>query len=182
MIFKLWVSSYMSENFFLWTCGGGGHLFFFFGNHIAIVPWEKMWKRYIAASLFIHSFCPDDVFACCRCLWRRSLQLYIFDSEVLLDFGIIIKSVQWSKLLRVCVRTCLVTQSCPTLCDPMSCSSPDPSVCGIFQARILEWVASSYSRGSSRSRDQTRVSCVSCIGRQILYHCTTWEAQIVTRK
>ena len=120
MIFKLWVSSYMSENFFLWTCGGGGHLFFFFGNHIAIVPWEKMWKRYIAASLFIHSFCPDDVFACCRCLWRRSLQLYIFDSEVLLDFGIIIKSVQWSKLLRVCVRTCLVTQSCPTLCDPES--------------------------------------------------------------
>ena len=41
---------------------------------------------------------------------------------------------------------------------------------GIFQARILEWAAISYSRGSSQPRDQTRVSC---IGRQILYHCAT---------
>jgi len=46
----------------------------------------------------------------------------------------------------------------------------------ILQARIPEWVAISYSRGSSRLRDQTRVFCVSCIGRQILDHCTTWAA------
>ena len=42
------------------------------------------------------------------------------------------------------------------------------------QARILELVAISFSRGSSRSRDQTRISCVSCICRWILYHCVTW--------
>ena len=48
------------------------------------------------------------------------------------------------------------------------------SVHGIFQARILEWVAISFSRGSSQPRDQT---CISCIDRWILYHCTTWEAQ-----
>ena len=42
-----------------------------------------------------------------------------------------------------------VTQSCPTLCDPMDCSLPGSSVHGIFQARILEWVAISFSRGSS---------------------------------
>ena len=51
-----------------------------------------------------------------------------------------------------------VTQSCPTLCDPMDCSLPDSSVHGIFQARILEWVAISFSRGSSQPRDRTRVS------------------------
>ena len=42
---------------------------------------------------------------------------------------------------------CLATQSCPTLCDPMDCSPPGSSVHGIFQARILEWVAMAFSRG-----------------------------------
>ena len=42
-----------------------------------------------------------------------------------------------------------VAQSCPTLCDPMDCSLPGFSVHGIFQARVLEWVAISFSRGSS---------------------------------
>ena len=51
-----------------------------------------------------------------------------------------------------------VAQSCPTLCDPMDCSPAGSSVNGIFQARILEWVAMSFSRGSSRPRDQTWVS------------------------
>ena len=55
---------------------------------------------------------------------------------------------------------CLVTQLCPTLCG---CSPPGSSVHGILQARILEWVAIPFSRGSSSPRDQTQVSCVSCI-------------------
>ena len=67
----------------------------------------------------------------------------------------------------------LVPQSCSTLCDPMDCSQPGSSVHGIFQARILELVAISYSRGSSWPRDRT---CVSWIARQILYHCITWKA------
>ena len=54
----------------------------------------------------------------------------------------------------------VVAQSCPTLCDPMDCSPPDSSVHWILQARILEWVAISLSRESSRPRDQTRVSCI----------------------
>ena len=70
-------------------------------------------------------------------------------------------------------------QSCPTVCDPMDCSLPGFSVHGVFQARILEWVAISSSRGSSWLRDQTCISYVSCIGRQILYHCTTLEANII---
>ena len=48
-----------------------------------------------------------------------------------------------------CVAVCSVAQLCLTLCDPMDCSPPGSSVQGILQARILEWVTSSYSRGSS---------------------------------
>ena len=51
-----------------------------------------------------------------------------------------------------------VAQSCLTLCDPVDCSLPGSSIHGILQARILEWVTISFSRGSSRPRDQTRVS------------------------
>ena len=51
-------------------------------------------------------------------------------------------------------------QSFLTLCDPVDCSPPGSSVHGILQARILEWVAMLFSRGSSRPRDQTGVSCI----------------------
>ena len=54
----------------------------------------------------------------------------------------------------------LVTQLCPTLCNPMDCSQPGSSDHGIFQARILEWVAMPTSRGSCRPRDQTWASCL----------------------
>ena len=60
---------------------------------------------------------------------------------------------------------CSAAKSCPTLCDPVACSPPGPSVHGIPQARILEWVAISPSRGSSWPRDGT---CISCIGRWIV--------------
>ena len=51
-----------------------------------------------------------------------------------------------------------VAQLCPTLCDSMGCSLSDSSVHGIFQARVLQWIAISFSRGSSRPRNWTRVS------------------------
>ena len=54
----------------------------------------------------------------------------------------------------------LVTGSYLTLCYPMDCSLPGFSVYGISQARILEWVAISFSRGSSRPRDRTHTSCI----------------------
>ena len=60
-------------------------------------------------------------------------------------------------------------QSCLTLCDPMDCRLPGSSVHGILQAGILEWVAMPSSGGSFPPRDQTHVSCISCIGRRILY-------------
>ena len=55
---------------------------------------------------------------------------------------------------------CLVTQSCPTLGNPMNCSPLAPVSMGILQARMLEWAAMPSSRGSSQPRDQTQVSCI----------------------
>ena len=75
------------------------------------------------------------------------------------------------------VVCCLVTKLCQSLfATPWTvCSLPVSSVHGISQARILEWVVISFSRGSSRPRNLMRISC---IGRQILYHWTTREAHI----
>ena len=76
----------------------------------------------------------------------------------------------------VCVHAC--AQLCPTLCDPMDCSPPGSSVHGILQTRVLEWSTISYWRRSSLPRDRIhRVSCISCLGRWVLYHCAPWEAQ-----
>ena len=54
----------------------------------------------------------------------------------------------------------LVVQLCPTLYDPMDCSLPGSLVHGILQARIVEWVAIPFSRGSFQPRDQTQVSYI----------------------
>ena len=70
---------------------------------------------------------------------------------------------------------CLVAKSSLTLCNLIDYSPPDSSVHGISQARTLEWVAISFSRGSSQLRDQTHISCT---GRWGLYHWATWEAHI----
>ena len=74
---------------------------------------------------------------------------------------------------------CVPAQLCLALCNPMGCSQPGSSVHGIFQARVLGWVVISSYRGYSRPRDWTCISCISCIGRQVLYHCATWEAPSV---
>ena len=73
----------------------------------------------------------------------------------------------------MCENCYVVAKSCPTLLRPHGLYSlPFSSVHGIFQARILEWVAMSFLRGSSWPRDQTWVSCS---GKQILYYWATRE-------
>ena len=84
----------------------------------------------------------------------------------------------------VCVRACAHTCKCAcvsslNLCNPMGCSPPGSSVNRISQARVLEWVAISWSRGFSQPRDRTPVSCA---GRRILEHCATWEALVLFNK
>ena len=73
-----------------------------------------------------------------------------------------------------CVHAKLL-QSCPTLRDSMDYSPPGSCVLGIPEARTLEWVAISFSRGSSQPTDGTHVSC---IGRQILYCWPTSKVRI----
>ena len=57
----------------------------------------------------------------------------------------------------ICICCCSVAKSCPTLCDPMDCSPPGSPVHGIILARILEWVAISFSGGSSQPKNRTQV-------------------------
>ena len=79
-------------------------------------------------------------------LWKAFCILHPSSSE----------RVYWSH----CVWSVLVIQLCPSLCDLMDCNQPGSSVHGISQARILEWVAISFSRGASWPRDRTWVSCI----------------------
>ena len=66
----------------------------------------------------------------------------------------------YTRIISVYCSTCVHAKSLQScLCDPMDCSPPRSSVHEIFQARILEWVAISFSRGSSQPRDQTQVFC-----------------------
>ena len=77
--------------------------------------------------------------------------------------------------ISVVVVVVVVAQSCPTLCNPMDCSPPGSSVHGILLARILEWVATPFSRGSSQPRDQAQVSYIAgkvftiCATREVSY-------------
>ena len=79
---------------------------------------------------------------------RTSMHTYIFSIICLFHSF-------WSCFHQLLSEWVKVTQSCPSLCDPM-----DYTVHGILQARILEWVAFPFSRGSSQPRDWTQVSCI----------------------
>ena len=83
------------------------------------------------------------------------------------EYNTLILKYKCVYLTQLCM--CVCAQLCPTLCDSMDCGLPGSSVHGLFQARILEWVAVSSSRGSSQPRAQTLISCVSFIDRWILY-------------
>ena len=88
--------------------------------------------------------------------WRSHLYIFEINPLSVALFAIIFSqsegSIGFKKLtvLRcLCVCVVLVAQACPTFCDPMDCSLPGSSFHGIFQERILEWVAIPFSRGSS---------------------------------
>ena len=92
----------------------------------------------VAGTLYTGVSCSLDSFL------LLTIQLVLVGTS-LLQAG---HEVKWSE----------VAQSCPTLCNPVDCSLPGSSIHGILQVRILEWVAISFSRGSSRPRDRTWVS------------------------
>ena len=71
----------------------------------------------------------------------------------------------------------MYAQSCLALYTPMDCSPPYSSVHGILQARMLEWIAISYSKESFRLRDRTQVSVFPALAGRFFTTSTTWEAQ-----
>ena len=126
-----------------------------------------------------YTFCPE--------VWQLSLSLQsqLYANSFQYSWSINV-SLVWI-LLWICCNILLVSSfnyydclcecsPCLTLCDPTDSSPPDSSVHGIFYTRILEWVAISYFRGSSWTRDWTCVSCISYTGKEIFYHWATWEA------
>ena len=102
-----------------------------------------------------------------KCLWTEQLNLFRKQIHRLQKPLMVTKGKLWgvgiSQEFGVYIFTLKeseseVAQSCLTLCDPADCRPPGSSVHGTVQARILEWVAVSFSRGSSRPRDRTQVS------------------------
>ena len=108
------------------------------------------------------SFLMFLFYSCCCILF------YLFNSILFCcPINAVFNSILFNSTLFCCS---LFTTACLPLCDPMDCSPPGCSVPGILQARRLEWVVISFTRGSSRPRDRTHVPC---IGRAILDRCTT---------
>ena len=107
-------------------------------------------------------------------LMGQSVRKNETNMQMIINLNISSRSVYtWNFNLIINTKESEVAQSCPTLCNPMDCSLPGSSVHGIFQARVLEWGAISFSRGSSRPRDRTQVSCI--VGRRF----TIWATREV---
>ena len=89
--------------------------------------------------------------------WLQSLSAVIFEPKKMKYTTVsICLDILWGKVK----KWKLITKSCLILCDPVDYSPPRSSLCGILQARVLEWVAIFFSRWSYWPRDWTRVSCI----------------------
>ena len=118
------------------------------------LPQQLQGQRFEDAGLFLW-------LVSCRCAFHISLW-EIVKWIPLIEQWILKITTRILRVLKFHITTeyCLVTKLYSTLCNPMDCSLRGSSVHGISQARILEWVAISFSRRSSRPRDQTCVSCM----------------------
>ena len=129
--------------------------------HFIRHEWEKEGRRQDLAFFFFCSFCVlATTYYCKKCVYV-CVYIYIYFTVLFIYVQYIMHIIN------------LVTKSCLTLCNSMDSSPPHSSVHRTLQARILEWVTISSSRGSSQPRGQTHISC---IGRWVLYHWATREA------
>ena len=127
---------------------------------------SRLWKVQVTLQVTFCEFCLSS-----SLLRSQSVWLY-WNIHFWLRFWrkLVPVLVSGSNSVSFCHMWTKLFQLCWILCDPVDCRPPISSVHGILQARILERITMSFSRGSSRPRDQTHISCISCIGRQILYH------------
>ena len=124
--------------------------------------WPVCLDRILLAFALLH-FVLKAKLACyswyrlTSCFWipvpYDEKDIFFFFFLVLVPEGLVgLHKMKWGEM-KVC-------ESCLTLCDPMDCSPPGSSIHGLLQERILEWVAISFSRGSSWRRDQTHFYCI----------------------
>ena len=130
-------------------------------------PWCKPDQHFPECNFFFSKNMQPKLHSCGQSTLHMLVALYVttssFPSFLLLpppSFPSFFPFSFASFLFSLLKRKMLVAQLCPTLCHPMDCSPPGPSVHGIHQARVLERVAMPFSRGSSQSRDQTQVSFI----------------------
>ena len=146
--------------------------------HTPTIQTRHPWLRCLPGP-FLTCDCPNTCpWTPCSWLhspWEQWMYLTLGSSPCKKPSSILTLCVCVCVCVCECVCMCTGTQLCLTRCDPRDYSPSGSSVHGIFQARILEWVAIPFRR-SSQPRDWTHISYVSCIGRWILYQCTTWEA------
>ena len=132
---------------------------FFFVVCIFIIEfWFAVTVRFLCNSLCIYVIVLRSSSLSFKYILKKHLNLYI---PLLMTTVFDI----------MCMCACSVAQSCLTLCNLMDCNPTGFSVLGILQARILEWVAISFSRRSSWPRNQTHVSCVSCVAGRLFTLC-----------
>jgi len=143
-------------------------------HHFAIIYLEYSWFTVL----------------CMFQVYSKLIPLYIYIYPFFSDsFPILVITEYWIEFFVLYSRSLLIIYFIYSVCEsvihsvvsdslrPTDWSSPGLSVHGISQAIIREWVAISFSRGSSQPRDRTRVSCIS---RRIFYHWATREALIYT--
>ena len=117
-------------------------------------PFKYHREKNLMKMIVIH-WCPEGLW------YQDDLVPWIFPNSLKMHIDGLRAHVYMQLIQRITLNCCcLLAQSYLTLCDPMDCGLPGSSVRDISQARILEWVAISFSRGSSWSRDQTHVSCL----------------------
>ena len=99
----------------------------------------------------------DSIFLIPLLPWTK-LQLKSHDCAFISTYIYIYTHTHIHIYIHTCVHACCL--SMVSLYDPMDCSPPSSSIHGILQARVLEWIAIPFSRGSSQPRDRTQVSCI----------------------
>ena len=126
--------------------------------HLDGMSWRYQWDSshlmYHLRHVYLLIFCFDDLSIGMRGVLKSPTISVLLSISPLMSVSVChVLSCSYAGYM----KWSQVAHLCPTLCDPMDCSLPG-SIHGIFQARILEWVAITFSRGSSRPRDRTWVS------------------------
>ena len=153
-------TTYLSTYSFVWLPQG---LAAALGSAISVAAWAIL---FFSRSTWDHELHPEP-----SALGAQSLsRLTAMEVPVSHTFEVVTVFLKSETSHCVCG---LVAQWCLTLCDPMDCSLPDSSGRAIFQARILEWVAIPFSRGSSQPRDWIHICYIS--GRFFTLYCLSHQ-------